>query len=108
MKRTDAYFVFALFFLVPVSAGAQCKDQVCSSVENILDAAAVDLRALSHTDPLPDVSSESTKVLCSMSTWANKVPMLICYAQVPLCERAMSNETCCRSRDIGQFALKMK
>jgi hypothetical protein len=85
MKRTDAYFVFALFFLVPVSAGAQCKEQVCSRIENILDAAAIDFRAYrSHTDPLPDVSSESTKVPCSMSTWANNVPMLICYAQVPL------------------------
>ena len=85
MKRTDAYFVFALFFLFPVSTGAQCKDQVCSSIQNILDAAAVDFRAYrSHIDPLPDVSTESTKVPCSMSTWANNVPMLVCYAQVPL------------------------
>ena len=84
MKRSDGYFVFAAFFLVPVSADAQCKDQVCSSIQNILDAAAIDFRGYrSHTDPLPDVSTESTKVSCSISTWANNVPMLTCYAQVP-------------------------
>ena len=85
MKRTYAYFLFAPFFLLPVSARAQCKDQLCSNVQNILDSAAVDFRGYTaHTIPLPEVSTESTKVPCAMSTWANNVPMLICYAQVPL------------------------
>ena len=85
MKLAYAYFFFALFFLAPVSAHAQCKDQLCSNIQNILDAASIDFRGYTaHRVPLPDVSTESTKVPCSTSTWANNVPMLICYAQVPL------------------------
>ena len=85
MKRTYAYFFFGLLFLLPVSARAQCKDQFCSKIQNILDSASIDFRGYAaHTVSLPDVSTESTKVPCSMSTWANNVPMLICYAQVPL------------------------
>jgi len=82
MERTYAYFFFALFFLLPVSTCAQCKDQLCSNIQNILDAAVIDFRGYtSHNVLLPDVSTESTKVPCSTNTWANNVPMLICYAQ---------------------------
>ena len=84
MKRAYAYVLVGLFSLLPVSAAAQCKDQLCSSIQNILDAAAIDFRGyIAHRVPLPEVSTESTKVPCAMSTWANNVPMLICYAQVP-------------------------
>jgi len=83
MKRSYAYF-FALFSLLPFSARPQCKDQLCSNIQNILDAAAVDFRGYSaHRVPLPEVSTESAKVPCAMSTWANNVAMLICYAEVP-------------------------
>lgn len=89
MKCMCAYFFFALFFLFPVSACAQCKDRLCSNIQNILDAALMDFRGYTaHTVPLSDVSTESTKVPCSMNTWANNVHMLICYAQV-----ALSNAT---------------
>jgi len=77
----------SLLFLLPPPAFAQCqvKDQLCASLEEILDAASIDFRGyLSHTLPLPQVSTDSTKVPCSTSTWANNVPMFICYAQVPL------------------------
>jgi hypothetical protein len=85
MKRTHTYVYLALFFLLPASARAQCKDQLCSNVQNILDAASIDFRGYTaHTVPLPEVSAESIRVPCSMSTWANNVPMLICYAQVPV------------------------
>src|SRR5215470_19441815 len=84
MKHTYAYLFFALFFLLPVSARTQCKDQLCSNVQNILDAASIDFRGYTaHTVPLPDVSTESTRVPCSASKWANNVPMVICYALVP-------------------------
>lgn len=85
MPRTPVCF-FLLIFLLPVSARAQqCKDQLCSNTQDILDSAAIDFRGyISHTVPIPDVSTESTKVPCSMSVWANNVPMLICFAQVPL------------------------
>ena len=86
MKLAHTYsFFFALFFLLPVSACGQCKDQLCSNIQNILDAASIDFRGYTaHRVPPPDLSTESTKVPCSTSTWANNVPMLICYAQVPL------------------------
>ena len=85
MKRTYAYLFFALFLLFPAFARAQCKDQLCFNLQNILDSASIDFRGYTaHTVPLPDLSTESTKVPCSTSTWANNVPMLICYAQVPL------------------------
>jgi hypothetical protein len=84
MKHTYTYLFFALFLLLPVSARTQCKDQLCSNIQNILDTAAIDFRgSTAHTVPVPDVSTESTKVPCSMSKWANNVPMFICYALVP-------------------------
>src|SRR3974390_3396808 len=85
MRRTYACFFFALISLLPVSACAQCKDQLCSKIQDILDGATIDFRGyVAHTVPLPDVSTESAKVPCSTSTWANNVPMLICFAQIPL------------------------
>jgi hypothetical protein len=84
MNRKTAYLISGMLFaLLPITAFAQCKDQLCSSVQNILDAAAIDFRGYqSHTSALPDVSTENTKVPCQMTTWANNVPMCICYAQV--------------------------
>jgi hypothetical protein len=85
MERTYAYFFVALIFLFPVYAHAQCKDQLCSNIQDILDGAISDFRGYAaHTVQLPNVSTESTKVPCSANTWANNVPMLICFAQVPL------------------------
>jgi len=82
MKLKIALFVF---LFLPVSSRAQCADPLCKSLQEILDAASIDFRGyLSRALPLPQASSESTKVPCSTSTWANNVPMLICYAQVPL------------------------
>lgn len=85
MKRAPAFLFTFLYFLVAITASAQCKGQLCTSLQEILDAAAIDYRGyISRTLPIPQVSSESAKVPCAMSTWANNVPMLICYAQVPL------------------------
>jgi len=84
MTRAIAVLLSSVFLLAPSSLRAQCKDQLCSNIQNILDSASSDFRGYTtHTIPLPDVSTESTKVPCSMSTWANNVPMLICYAQIP-------------------------
>lgn len=85
MCRTIASLFALLTLLLPVSAQAQCKDQLCASVQEILDSASIDFRGyISHSLPLPQVSTESSKVPCSTSTWANNVPMLVCYAQIPL------------------------
>jgi hypothetical protein len=85
MNRKTAYLISAMLFaLHPIPASAQCKDQLCSSVQNILEAAEIDFRGYkSHTSTPPDVSTENTKVPCQMTTWANNVLMCICYAQVP-------------------------
>jgi hypothetical protein len=89
MKRKYPHFFLILFFLLPVSACAQCKDQLCSNIQNIFDGAAIDFRGYTaHTVRIPDVSTESAKVPCYRSTWANNVPMLICYAQVPFANAA--------------------
>jgi hypothetical protein len=84
MKRKHACFFLGLFLLLPACARGQCKDPLCSNIQSILDAAAIDFRGYTaHTVPLPDVSADSAKIPCAMSKWANNVPMLICYAQVP-------------------------
>ncbi len=85
MNRNPIYLISGLLItLLPVLAAAQCKDQPCSSVQNILDAAVIDFRGYrSHTTELPDISTENAKVPCQMTTWANNVPMVICYAQIP-------------------------
>lgn len=90
MNRKTAYLISGMLFaLLPIPASAQCKDQLCSSVQNILDAAEIDFRGYkSHTSAPPDVSTENTKVPCQMTTWANNVPMYICYAQVPFANGA--------------------
>jgi hypothetical protein len=84
MNRKTAYLISGMLFaLLPIPAAAQCKDQLCSSVQNILDAAEVDFRGYrSHTTAVPDAATENTKVPCQMTTWANNVSMCICYAQV--------------------------
>ena len=84
MNRKTAYLISGMLFaLLPIPASAQCKDRLCSSVQEILDAAVIDFRGYrSHTSAIPEVSTENTKVPCQMTTWANNVPMCICYAQV--------------------------
>ena len=84
MNRKTAYLISGMLFaLLPITASAQCKDQLCSSVQNILDAAVIDFKGYqSHTSAPPDISSENARVPCQMTTWANNVLMCICYAQV--------------------------
>jgi hypothetical protein len=85
MNRTPTVLLLGWFSLFPIPARSQCLDQLCSNLQNILDSASVDFRGyVAHTMPLPDVSSESARVPCTTSTWANNVPMSICYAQVPI------------------------
>ncbi|MGB9463985.1 MAG: hypothetical protein WBR10_02630 [Candidatus Acidiferrum sp.] len=83
MKTLHA-FSFACITLLPISASAQCKDQHCQNLQDILYAAVTDFREFrASKTPGLDVSILGTKVSCQMTTWANNVPMYICYAQVP-------------------------
>jgi hypothetical protein len=83
-KTLLAFSVLCSTLLLPVSALAQCQDQLCQNLENILFAAVTDFREYRTSRmAAPDLSIGGAKVLCQMSAWANNVPMYICYAQTP-------------------------
>jgi hypothetical protein len=81
--RAFSFVCLAGLFL-PASGAAQCKDQLCRNLQNLLDAAVTDFREYrANRIAIPDASVAETKVPCQMTAWANNVPMLICYAQIP-------------------------
>jgi hypothetical protein len=88
MNRRIIQAISVLFFgLVPIPTLAQCNEQLCKNLQNILDAAVTDFREYRANKAAgPDVSIEGTKVPCQTSTWVNNVPMYICYAQVPFAD----------------------
>jgi hypothetical protein len=72
------------FCLFPIRALAQCTDQFCQDLRNIVTAAAIDFREYRGNQAGgPDLSINGTKVVCQTNTWANNVPTYMCYAQVP-------------------------
>jgi len=78
----QAVFILCFCFL-PILARAQCTDQPCQNLLNILDAAVFDFRAyVADKTVAPDLSINEVKVACQISAWANNVPMYMCYAQV--------------------------
>ncbi len=85
MNRKIVQVIFVLCFgLLPIPSLAQCSDPLCKNLQTILDAAVTDFRVYRLNKEVgPDVSIEGTQVPCQPSTWANNVPMYICYAQVP-------------------------
>ena len=85
MNRKIVQSISALFFgLLPIPSLAQCSDPLCKNLQTILDEAVTDFRGYRLNKEVgPNVSIEGTKVPCQPSTWANNVPMYICYAQVP-------------------------
>jgi hypothetical protein len=83
-KMLRAFHLLCLSLILTVSAFAQCKDPLCQGLRNILDAALTDFRAYRANGAAASaLSTEGAKVPCQMSTWANNVPMYICYAQIP-------------------------
>ena len=84
-KSFPAFSLLCLVnLLLPFSARAQCKDQLCQNLQNILAAAVTDFREYrANRIAPPDVSISGAKIPCQMTAWANNVPMLICYAQIP-------------------------
>jgi len=85
MNRKIIQAISVLFYgLLPIPVFAQCNDQLCENLQNILDAAITDFREYrANKSAGSDVSIAGSQVPCQMSTWANNVPMYICYAQVP-------------------------
>jgi hypothetical protein len=83
-KTLRAFSLLCLSLLLAASALAQCKDRLCQNLQNILYAAVTDFREYrANRTAAPDLSTEGAKVPCQMSTWANNVPMYICFAQIP-------------------------
>ncbi len=82
LKTLRLLCVLSWAFL-PRHAGAQCKDQLCQNLQSILSAAVTDFREFrTMKNAAPDASTRDVKVPCQMTSWANNVPMYICYAQV--------------------------
>jgi hypothetical protein len=70
------------FCFLPAPTLAQCTDQPCQNLQNILDAAVTDFRAYgADKSGGPELSVSGVKVACQMRAWANNVPMYMCYAQ---------------------------
>lgn len=83
-KVLCATVLFCCSLVAPIAAPDQCKDQLCQNLANALDAAQTDFREYrANRVALPDVSISGAKIPCQMTAWANNVPMLICYGQVP-------------------------
>jgi hypothetical protein len=83
-KTLRAFSLLSFSLLIAISAVAQCKDRLCQNLQNILYAAVTDFREYrANRTAAPDLSTEGAKVPCQMSTWANNVPMYICFAQIP-------------------------
>ncbi len=82
-KKTVHVISLLCFCLFPIRALSQCADQICQNLEIIATAAKFDFRAYRQNQTAgPDISTNDTRVACQMSTWANNVPMYVCYAQV--------------------------
>jgi hypothetical protein len=83
-KLLRACVLFCCGLGAPIAAPAQCKDQLCQNLQNALDAALTDFREYrTNGIAAPEVSIPGAKIPCQMTAWANNVPMLICYAQIP-------------------------
>ncbi len=83
-KTLRACSLLCFSLLLTVSALAQCKAPLCQGLQNILDAAVTDFREYrANSAVVSALSAEGAKVPCQMSTWANNVPMYICFAQIP-------------------------
>jgi hypothetical protein len=84
LSKTAAQTIAILCFcFFPIPALAQCTDQPCQNLQNILDAAVTDFRpyGVDKTGG-PELSTNGVKVTCQMRAWANNVSMYMCYAQV--------------------------
>jgi hypothetical protein len=72
------------FCFLPILTPAQCTDQPCQNLQNILDTAVTDFRAYGGSKPGgPELSVNGMKFVCQIMAWANNVSMYMCYAQVP-------------------------
>lgn len=85
MSKTAVQAISILWFcFLPIPALAQCTDQPCQNLQNILDAAVTDFRPYgADKTGGPELSTNGVKVACQMRAWANNVSMYMCFAQLP-------------------------
>ncbi len=85
LSKTAVQTISVLCFcFLPIPALAQCTDQPCQNLQNILDAAITDFRPYgADKTGGPELSINGVKLVCQMRAWANNVSMYMCYAQVP-------------------------
>lgn len=83
-QKTVQVISLLCFCFFPIRALSQCTDQLCQNLEIIATSARFDFREYRQNQTAgPNLSTNDTRVSCQMSTWANNVPMYLCYAQVP-------------------------
>jgi hypothetical protein len=84
LSKTAVQAIFLLCFcFLPIPALAQCAEQPCQNLQNILDAAVTDFRPYgADKTGGPELSINGVKVPCQMRAWANNVSMYMCYAQI--------------------------
>jgi len=84
LNKAAVQLIFVLCFcFLPIPTLAQCTDQLCQNLQNILDAAVTDFRAYGgNKTGGPEPSINEVKVPCQTMAWANNVSMYMCYAQV--------------------------
>src|SRR5258708_19521078 len=71
------------FCFLPIPALAQCAEQPCHNLQNILDAAVTDFRPYgADKTGGPELSINGGKVPCQMRAWANNLSLYISYAQI--------------------------
>jgi hypothetical protein len=64
---------------------AQRADKLSQNLEAVLASAQIDFREYrKNPAAVPSLSTDLTSVTCQMNTWANNVPMYVCYGQFPL------------------------
>lgn len=86
IKRLLALSLFCVTFY-STSARAQCRDQLCQNLNNILYNAETDFRGYRmNLVAAPDVSIVGARIPCRTTEWANAVAMYICSGEVPYSE----------------------
>jgi hypothetical protein len=83
LKKTTVQVIslWCLCFL-PTLTLAQCADQQCQNLQNILDAAITDFRGYGgNKTGGPELSVDGRKFVCQIMAWANNVSMYMCYAE---------------------------
>ena len=86
LKRPALEFLLvASIFLPTANVFAQQTDNLPQNLQEVLASAQIDFREYrKNPAAVRSLSTNLASVTCQMNTWANNVPMYVCYGQVPL------------------------